>query len=243
MYRLRILLVPLLAGYILYAISHANWISSVEAIASLFALWGIDLFTLPFQGKLAYRYGLLPWAAWTYASSVALTFSRLTRLQRAAEVAWILQDLDRHEQAAFWLARYGDGAIERDPWYGAALARYLARVQTKVSLAMDLADAALQSANLARAHYVRGLCYLNVQEFHSAIASFENARKLAVATTDSVLTGFCYLRMGEAWNRLGEREYAHDHLLRAEIMLSFLPQAMQQARNLKAGDPGIGQNA
>lgn len=243
MYRLRIFLVPLLAGYTLYAISHANWISSFQAIVYFFALWGIDLFTLPFQGKLAYRYGLLPWAAWTYASVVTLTFSRLTRVQRAAEVAWILQDLDRNEQAALWLARYGDGAIERNPWYGASLARYLVRVQAKVSLAMDLADAALQGANLARAHYVRGLCYLNVQEFHSAIASFENARKLAVATGDVVLTGFCYLGMGEAWSRLGEREYAHDHLLRAEIMLSFLPQATQQARKLKTGDTEVVQNA
>ncbi len=239
MHRLRILVMPLLAGNVLYVLVGAGLLSGRTAISLFFLLWGADVLTLPVQGRLAYRHGFLSWALWSHAARVFSTFRRVHRLRLAADVAWILLDLGRDNEAAFWLSRQGGGSADREPAYAACLARYLLRAQARPSLAMDLADAALQQEGSARTHYVRGLCYLAVQENHSAIAAFENARLRAVSARDTVLVGLCYLAMGEAWNRIGEREYAQDHLLRAEIMLSFLPADARHLRHL----PGRPENA
>lgn len=233
MHRLRIFMMPLLAGNILYAFMNAGLLSGKNGVAGFCLLWAVDIFTLPIQGKLAYRHGLLGWAAACHAARFMLTFGRAARTRLAAEIAWILQDLDRDAKAALWLSLHGEGSVEREPLYAASLARYLLRAQAKTALAMDLADTALQGGNLARAHYVRGLCYLDTQDDHSAIASFETARQLAAQSKDFVLAGFCYLGMGKAWSGIGEREYSRDHLLRAEIMLSFLPKAIRNVQTRK----------
>lgn len=229
MHRLRIFLVPLPAGCALYA-AHQVSLSSSWAVGLFCLLWAVDIFTLTLQARLAYSQGLLSWAWWCYAAR--LFFSWKSRARWAAEIAWILQDLGQDAHAALWLSRLGQGSQERDPCYAASLARYMSAVQANPDLAMDLADESLERGNSPRAHYVRGLCYLAASNPHLAIAAFDAARTQAAAAGDTVLTGFCYLGLGEAWTRIGEREYARDHLLRAEIMLSFLPDALQKAKSL-----------
>ena len=228
----RFFLIPLPLGVILWLLAQGGRVSSGPALLVFFGVWFLDYATLRWQSRFWYRRGQprLALAGWMVRLLVAP--SRAGRTTLAAEAAWILLDLDQDAQAATLLARHGTGSVEKDPIYAVSLARLLLHQKARPLLAMDLADLALEERSMARAHFVRGLCYEALEETRPALRAFSVARQRASIEDDAVLSGFCYYHLGLTWAHLGERDYARDHFLRAEIMLFFLPRIARQARAL-----------
>jgi tetratricopeptide (TPR) repeat protein len=227
---LRFFLVPLPLGAGLWWLAQAGLAAPAPTLGFWLGAWVLDWLTLPAQSRFWYRRGQLrlALAGWLVRLTGAATRRRRTTL--AAEAAWILLDLEQEGPAAHLLARHGTGSVERDPRYAVALARTLLAQKARPLLAMDLADTALEECPMARAHYVRGLCYEALDEPRPALRAFSMARHRAALEHDQVLTGFCYFHLGLTWGQLGERDYALDHFLRAEIMLFFLPSVARRAR-------------
>ncbi|MBA4357753.1 MAG: hypothetical protein C0405_08520 [Desulfovibrio sp.] len=229
---LRFFILPLPLGVTLWLFTQDQRLAFGPALAIFFGLWLLDFLTLPAQSRFWYRRGQLRLALAGWLLRLFVAPSRAGRTTLAAEAAWILLDLDLDVPAATLLARHGTGSIEKDPLYAVSLARLLLQQKARPLLAMDLADLALEGRQLARAHFVRGLCYEALEETRPALRAFSAARQRAAFEEDTVLSGFCYFHLGLTWAHLGERDYARDHFLRAEIMLFFLPRIARQARAL-----------
>lgn len=227
---LRFFLVPLPLGAGLWWLAQAEMVAPAPALGGFLGVWLLDWLTLPAQSRFWYRRGQLrlSLAGWLVRLTGAATRRRRTTL--AAEAAWVLLDLEQDGQAAHLLARHGTGSVERDPRYAVSLARTLLVQKARPLLAMDLADCALEARPMARAHFVRGLCYEALEEPRPALRAFSTARHRAALEQDPVLTGYCYYHLGLTWGQLGERDYALDHFLRAEIMLFFVPSVARRAR-------------
>jgi tetratricopeptide (TPR) repeat protein len=227
---LRFFSVPLLLGVVLWLFVQSGSLAFVPALGVFFGVWTLDVLSLPWQSRFWYRRGQLRMALAGWMIRLLVAPTRAGRTTLSAQAAWILLDLEMDAPAATLLARHGSGSIEKNPLYAVSLARLLLHQKARPLLAMDLADTALQERFLARAHFVRGLCYAALEENRPALRAFTVARQRATGEADTVLTGFCYFHLGLTWAHLGERDYARDHFLRAEIMLFFLPRIAKQAR-------------
>ncbi len=231
---LRFFILPLPLGVTLWILTQGGRLAFGPALVLFFGLWLLDLLTLPRQSRFWYRRGQLRLALSGWMLRLLVAPTRAGRTTLAAEAAWILLDLEQDAPAATLLARHGTGSVEKDPLYAVSLGRLLLMQKARPLLAMDLADLALEGRLLARAHFVRGLCYEALEETRPALRAFSIARQRAAMEDDTVLSGFCYYHLGRTWAHLGERDYARDHFLRAEIMLFFLPGVARQARALMA---------
>jgi len=225
----RLFVLPLPLGVTLWFLTQGQ-LAYGPALGFFFGVWLLDFLTLAPQSRFWYRRGQLKLALSGWLLRLFVAPTRAGRTTLAAEAAWILLDLDQEGAAATLLARHGTGSVEKDPIYAVSLARLLLAQKARPLLSMDLADLALEERPMARAHFVRGLCYEALEETRPALRAFSAARQRAVVEEDSVLSGFCYFHLGLTWSHLGERDYARDHFLRAEIMLFFLPRIARQAR-------------
>ncbi len=222
-------------GGVLWGAVAGKMIPSVTALLVFGGVWLLDILTLNLQSRFWYKRGYVYMALSGWHVMLLFVWGQL-RKTVAAEAAWTHLDLGQEHEASALLARNGSGAAERNPLYAVSLARLLLLQKARTLLAMNLADAALAETSLARAHYVRGCCYLELEEFRPAMRAFHNARVRATEKRDKVLSGLCYLYLGLCWDGFGEKDYARDHFLRAEIMLFFLPRMGQLARSRLNGN-------
>jgi len=227
---LRFFLVPLPLGAAMWWLAQGGLVATGPALGVWLGAWLLDWLTLPAQSRFWYRRGQLRTALSGWLVRLTLAPTRRRRTTLAAEAAWVLLDLELDGPAANLLARHGTGSIERDPLYAVALARALLSQKARPLLALDLADTALEASPMGRAHFVRGLCYVALEEPRPALRAFSAARHRAALERDPILSGFCYFHLGLTWDQLGERAYALDHFLRAEIMLYFLPSIVRRSR-------------